>query len=270
MALLEFYHGTKADSILSILREGVIRPSDGVIYIGRFESQFHSLFQYGVDISRSAAFVIKLRAHLPENCVPKRLARPGAPPDAWVLETNTPIRAEVLQLFVRHKPGEPIEIKNGSMEIGNYLQPKEFKILIDRKRSFAAGIIGELFVNGTFLCYTLELAWLWNQKDRSCIPPGVYRGFVRTDHRDKWRVQLQGVPGDRQGIQIHIGNFPRDIKGCVLVGNSYSSDAVLDSAGAYEKLRAAYRHSPGPISVEFKGILATPWGDYPAARGATA
>ena len=267
MASQEFYHGTKADNILNILREGVIRPHRGEVYVGKFESQFHWLFQYGADTTRNAAFVIKVRAYLPENCTPKRVTRPGAPVDAWVLETNIPIRVEVLQLFVRHRPDEPVEKKNGPGEISNYLLPKEFKVVIDRKHSFAAGTVGELFVNGSFVCYTLELAWLWNEKDKSCVPPGTYRGFIRADHKDKWRIQLEGVPGDRQGVQIHVGNFPRDIKGCVLVGNSYSPDAVHDSAAAYEKLKSAYRHAPGPISVEFKGILATPWGDYPRARG---
>jgi|SRR5262249_30959955 len=270
MAIQEFFHGTNANNILSILREGVIRPHQGAIYIGRFESQFHWLFQYGADTSRGAAFVIKVRAHLTGTCAPKRVSRPGAPVDAWVLETNMPIRVEILQLFVRHRPGEPIEVKNGPTEIGAYLQPKEFKVVVNRKHPFASGIIGEMFVNGTFVCYTLELAWLWNEKDKSCVPPGTYQGFVRTDHKDKWRIQLEGIPGNREGVQIHIGNFPRDIKGCVLVGNSYSPDAVHDSAAAYEKLKSAYRHSPGSISVEFKGILATPWGDYPQARGTTA
>lgn len=269
MATQELYHGAKGDNILGILREGSIRPQDGKIYFGRLESQFSSLFRHGGDIARGASFVIKVRAHLPQNCSPRRSTGPGAGPDDWLVETNTPVKVEVLQLFVRHRPGEPIEVKTGPTDIRNYLQPGEFKIVIDRKRSFASGIIGELFVNGSFLCYTLELAWLWNERDKSCVPPGRYRGFLRTDHADKWRIQVDGVP-NRQGIQIHIGNFPRDIQGCVLVGNSYSPDAVHDSVGAYEKLKAAYRHSPGPISVEFKGILATPWGDYPRAGGATA
>jgi hypothetical protein len=270
MAIHEFFHGTKADNILNILRDGVIRPQHGEIYVGKFESQSHWLFQYGADTSRSAAFVVKLRAHLPENCSPKRVSRAGAPADAWVLETDAPVRVEVLQLFVRRRPGEPIEVKNGPLEISNYLHPREFKVVIDRKRSFAQGIVGELFVNGSFVCYTLELAWFWNEKDKSCVPPGSYRGFLRTDHKDKWRIQIEGVPGGREGVQIHVGNFPKDIKGCVLVGNSYSPDAVHDSAAAYEKLKSAYRESPGTISVEFKGILATPFGDYPRARGSTA
>jgi hypothetical protein len=46
MATLELYRGTRPDNILSILREGLVRPQNGQIYVGRFESQFHWLFQF--------------------------------------------------------------------------------------------------------------------------------------------------------------------------------------------------------------------------------
>ena len=147
----------------------------------------------------------------------------------------------------------------------NYV-PREFQVLIKRKRSFPQGIVGELYANGKFICYTLELAWFWNLNNKSCVPNGKYRGFIRNDHKDKWRIELTGVPGNREHVQIHIGNFPKDIKGCVLVGTSYAPDAVLNSVAAYEKLKEAYDHTHGTVSVEFDGILATPWGDYPGVR----
>ncbi len=149
---------------------------------------------------------------------------------------------------------------------GERYVPKEFRVVIKRKHPFAEGIVGELYANGVFVCYTLELAWLWNQKNKSCVPRGKYAGFVRHDHKDKWRIELIGVPGNRQNVQIHIGNYPKDIQGCVLVGTSYTPDAVWNSTAAYEKLKNAYEHAHGPISVEFEGILATPWGDYPGVR----
>jgi Family of unknown function (DUF5675) len=147
----------------------------------------------------------------------------------------------------------------------DYLQGK-FQIVIRRKHSFAESIIGELYVNGAFLCHTLELAWLWNAKNKSCVPPGEYRAYLRFDHKDKWRIELLNVPGNRQNVQIHIGNYPKDVLGCVLVGTSFAADTVLDSTKAYEKLKAAYRKHPGPISVKFEGILTTPWGDYPGKK----
>jgi len=268
MQVHELYHGTIANNILSILKEGAIRPSNGEIYFIRQESQLHSAFAYGADVSRGAAFVIKVRAKIPDGLHLKPIDRPGAPPDSWKLEIDKPIAVEVLRLYVRHKPGEPVETRDGAAEIRRYLetQTTDFNLVINRKIAFAEGLIGELSVNGAFVCYTLELAWLWNENKKSCVPPGKYNGFLRHDHMDKWRIELAGVPGHREHVQIHIGNYPRNTVGCVVVGTSYTPDAVWNSAQAYEKLKAAYPHHPGRITVEFKGLLATPYGDYPGRR----
>jgi len=149
---------------------------------------------------------------------------------------------------------------------GEEYKPKEFKIVINRKYSFASGMVGELYANGKFVCYTLELAWFWNMKNKSCVPKGKYSAFIRHDHKDKWRIELIGVPGNREHVQIHMGNYPRDILGCVLVGTKYGPDSVWHSSEAYKKLQDAYRHVKSHITVEFEGILATPWGDYPGVQ----
>ena len=154
---------------------------------------------------------------------------------------------------------------------------RRFDVVIDRKRPDTNSIGGELWVNGDFICYTLELPWRWNQKNVSCIPPGSYRGFIRYDKPDGWRIQLMGVSG-RSGVQIHVGNYPRDILGCVLVGTTHGPNFVGHSKDAYENLKAAFygdlRGVSGPIScpdrdirVEFKGILSTPAGTYPKPSG---
>jgi hypothetical protein len=268
MQIQDLYHGTTASSVLSIMNERAIRPSNGEIYFIKQESQLHQAFAWGADTSRGAAFVIKVRAQVPDGLSLKPKSRPGAPADTWVLATDKPIAVEVLRLYVRYKPGEPIETTDGAAEIRRYLetQTKDFNVVVNRTFAFAEGLIGELSVNGSFVCYTLELAWLWNENNKSCVPPGKYNGFLRHDHKDKWRIELVGVPGHREHVQIHIGNYPRDIKGCVVVGTSYTPDAVFNSAQAYQKLEAAYPQRPGRITVEFKGILATPYGDYPGRR----
>jgi hypothetical protein len=138
-----------------------------------------------------------------------------------------------------------------------------FDIVIDRFLPCSRSIVGRLYANGKYICYTLELAWLWNTNNISCVPRGQYRGFIRHDKRDGWRIQLSGIPGPRTGVQIHVGNYPRDIEGCVLVGTSYGPDYVSNSVAAYELLQTTYNSSPGKVvSVKFQGVLATPWGDY--------
>lgn len=141
-----------------------------------------------------------------------------------------------------------------------------FKVTIDRKQSFPSSLGGDLYVNGDYICRTLELAWWWNAENKSCVPRGSYHAFIRHDKKDGWRIQLVGVPG-RTGVQIHIGNYPRDTTGCVLVGERYTPDAIWNSDEAYKKLEAAYRdHNGESVIVEFTGILMTPWGDYPNQR----
>jgi hypothetical protein len=146
-------------------------------------------------------------------------------------------------------------------------------IRITRKRPYSGSVGGDLFVGGTFVCYSLELPWAWNAKSVSCIPNGQYRAVVRYDHADKWRMELQGVPGRGQ-VQIHIGNFPKDSKGCVLVGTATAPNQVTNSGVAYAKLKAAFYGSSAPtsspaqpISVTFDGIMPTKWGDFGVRGG---
>src|SRR5688500_14099815 len=80
-------------------------------------------------------------------------------------------------------------------------------------------ITGYLYVDETPICYTLELPWRDNLNDLSCIPDGTYSANIRFDKKDQWRIQLLDVP-DRGGVQIHIGNWPSEIQGCILVGTS--------------------------------------------------
>jgi Family of unknown function (DUF5675) len=265
MKVTELYHGAPGDSILGILRDGGMKPSNGEICFVKHESRLHNCFGWGADSRRGAAFVIQVRCYIPDDLTLNPDPRPTYP-DTWAVKTDKPIRVDVLRLFVRRKLDEPIEIIDGRDRIEAFFARRGFHVFIKRRQSFANGIVGELYANGQFICYTLELAWLWNQKNKSCVPPGRYPAFLRHDHKDKWRIELSGVPGNRQHVQIHIGNYPRDVKGCVLVGTSYAPDTVLHSGQAYQKLKDAYEHAYGPITVEFGGILATPWGDYSGTR----
>lgn len=88
------------------------------------------------------------------------------------------------------------------------------------------------------LCVTLELPWLNNETGASCIPPGTYHCIPHNspDHPNTWEVI--GVP-NRSEILIHIGNFPKDTEGCILVGQSFSgmTSAIYNSGGTMDLLR---------------------------------
>jgi hypothetical protein len=72
---------------------------------------------------------------------------------------------------------------------------------------------------GNFRCFTLELPDLDNQKNISCISAGVYKAKKHISTKNGKVIEIQDVP-NRTYIQIHAGNYTRQIQGCILVGDS--------------------------------------------------
>ena len=92
------------------------------------------------------------------------------------------------------------------------------KLKIDRKY-FDDCTLGRLSY-GEFQCFTLELPWLGNQTNISCIPAaGDYQGEKYTSHANGNCIAIINVI-DRTHIQIHSANYTRQIKGCIAVGES--------------------------------------------------
>ena len=75
-------------------------------------------------------------------------------------------------------------------------------------------ILGSLYLNGAFICYTLENA-------SKAIPAGLYS--IENSKSPKFKRELPllynaAVPAKR-GIRIHVGNEAvKDSSGCILVG----------------------------------------------------
>lgn len=91
---------------------------------------------------------------------------------------------------------------------------------------------------------TLELPWRNNIADRSRIVPGTYRWFRRHAHETRHGYdvfQLRNVPG-RTDVQIHIGNFPKNTDGCILIGSvvAETHDYILGSGTAYAAFMALF------------------------------
>ena len=97
--------------------------------------------------------------------------------------------------------------------------------------------IGELFINGERFCDTLENPWLDNQRNISCIPAGEYPVRLRYPRESATREYLhllvQDVP-NRDYILFHRGNFPKDTRGCILVGQGTQQDVVNNSTLAMD------------------------------------
>jgi hypothetical protein len=84
--------------------------------------------------------------------------------------------------------------------------------LIREKRTETA-ILGSLYLNGAFICYTLE-------NSAKAIPSGLYS--IENSKSPKFWRELPLLFSDkvpsRRGVRIHAGNTYQDSAACVLVG----------------------------------------------------
>lgn len=103
----------------------------------------------------------------------------------------------------------------------------------------AKGVNGELYLEGERLCYTIELPWLDNQPNRSCIPEGSYALRKRWSPKYRWHLEVTGVKG-RSLILIHPANDAlRELRGCIAPVTTITSPGKgMLSRIAFEKLKA--------------------------------
>ena len=116
---------------------------------------------------------------------------------------------------------------------------KKINLLLIRDTFSKKSTLGELFLNGERMCDTLENPWLDNQRNISCIPEGEYRVRLRLPRESATREYLhllvQDVP-NRNYVLFHRGNFPKDTRGCILVGLGSEQDVVHNSVLAMDLL----------------------------------
>ena len=86
-------------------------------------------------------------------------------------------------------------------------------LILVREKATEKAVQGCLFLNDTFICYTLENA-------AKAIPTGGYN--IENSKSPKFKRELpllysRAVPASR-GIRIHVGNTVASSSGCILVG----------------------------------------------------
>ena len=120
------------------------------------------------------------------------------------------------------------------------MEQKSFVIKLERFLFTEKSTIGELSFNGIKIGYTLEPSV--SSKDlidedtysTSFAPTPSWSRFFGDD-RYLYQIRLKDKNG-RKGILVHIGNYPDDTQGCILVGTSYDCDALYCSTLCYEAL----------------------------------
>lgn len=121
--------------------------------------------------------------------------------------------------------------------------------------------LGSMYVmNGEQLlhrCKSIELPWLNNKRNVSCIPEGEYNA-VKELHQTRGKVfRLPYVRG-RTGILVHKGNYVagyvKDSEGCILPGNYFediNSDGNLDIAESSKAMDALW----DAVDEKFKIVI---------------
>lgn len=125
------------------------------------------------------------------------------------------------------------------------------KLLVKDYQHQGEALIGKLYIDGEFACYTLED---WEEDVNHRVKRGTYKVFLRHEGRvnDEYSILFKDfhkgmlhilVPG-RLWILVHCGNSPVDTLGCLLVGSSNSTNGKIDNS------RAAYKRIYPKIAAE--------------------
>ena len=99
--------------------------------------------------------------------------------------------------------------------------------------------IGELFVNGSFECYTLEdtVRELGVKvPGKTAIPKGRYEVVVTFSNRFKRLLPLLLNVLMFEGVRMHPGNKAVDTEGCILVGVEKHENMISRSREAFDIL----------------------------------
>ena len=124
------------------------------------------------------------------------------------------------------------------------------KLIIQRKvynTKPVRNTIGELFLNGSFMAYTLEDEIRANRKKiygKTAIPAGLYMVKLRQSpkfkkilpiiYNDELTLSIKAGGIEFSGVLLHNGNTEEDSSGCVLI--AYNTDKVKIWNGASDYL----------------------------------
>jgi hypothetical protein len=107
------------------------------------------------------------------------------------------------------------------------------KVEVMRQYETANSTISLVGIDGKFHSYALE------PPKGSRIPAGTYQAIKQPSAKFSAKFNfrfyvpvLQNVPG-HTAIEIHIGNYPRDTEGCLLLGYIKDTDFVGNSENAF-------------------------------------
>ena len=123
------------------------------------------------------------------------------------------------------------------------------KLVLHRKYCKPGYSIGLLYINGKFICNTLEdtdrglksgmseaaIAAV-KVKGKTAIPTGVYSVLITYSPRFKKAMPILSNVRGFSGIRIHSGNSAEDTEGCILCGMNTEVGKITNSRFWTEKV----------------------------------
>lgn len=126
------------------------------------------------------------------------------------------------------------------------------KLTLERHTYLEDRTMGKLYV-GDEIFHTLERPWiptlehLGGKNFESCVPDGMYEliPFSSEKHPDCYVLMnseldvsiVQGQEPGRWAILIHVGNYVKDVVGCIAPGLTSDESHVWNSGKAMDKIR---------------------------------
>jgi hypothetical protein len=143
------------------------------------------------------------------------------------------------------------------------------ELTVYRTTKTANSTVGDFYINSvkTYFCLEPTDRGLTSQtntqkaasvkiQNKTAIPTGRYRVTRCFSQKHNANVPLvNNVPGF-VGIEIHVGNFPKDTDGCLLLGTSKGPDKVLNSRiaiASFYKLFFAAIDAGENVFITYKG-----------------
>jgi hypothetical protein len=111
-------------------------------------------------------------------------------------------------------------------------------VLVLTRTYFPDGTNGKLECEGKFICCTIELPWINNEKRVSCIPEGEYLLRKRYSRKFQWHIEVVDVK-NRSFILLHpANNAQKELNGCIAPVTKLSGPGLgLMSRKAFTKLK---------------------------------
>jgi hypothetical protein len=112
-------------------------------------------------------------------------------------------------------------------------------VLLLSRTYFPDGTNGKIECEGRFICYTIELPWLDNANQVSCIPEGEYVLRKRYSKKNRWHIEVVDVE-NRSFILFHpANNAQKELNGCIAPVTQLSGPGLgLESRQAFIKLKS--------------------------------